>query len=985
MTANPEYSRIFDLLDTCVIVMDLEGRVTGWNSAAETVYGVGRKYAIGMALDDLFVLPAHAGPQSALTSAWEWAGTIDRVVKGVSGSTTVSVTSTLQRDGDGRPVAIVEMSRPVLGPETPKPCEDLAPLFTAAGFRVVRLDATEASRSLAALPAKGVLDVRHHLHGSPDLIRQLMLSFGIEKSGSTAEGPALGLAFSGSTGGFSSWWPEESTHSFIDLMVTVLVEGTPAHSSCKLMCENGALFDAEITAVPASAAAGDAGLLLAIRDVSVEREAFAALEASELRYRHLFEYMPIALTQVDASELVEIFTDLRRQGVTDLSTYIDEHPEFMDVAMAAMHVEQVNQTNADLFAASSRDDMRGPITRYWDAGLPTLRRSLEARYRGENFFQEEAQLRRLDGAIVDVLYAAARHSTLPNKSLVAFMDISDRKQAEQALRRSERRYQDLFQAMTVSFWELDLTGVHEAFQGAGPVPGDIAGYLEAHPRRVAEILASSRIVDVNDQTLSLFGGTKKADLLKTLDCFWSPDRSIDGAAAVLTILTSDESVTIETRLRRLTGEEFDAQFTLWFSTDDRCRGLAAVTDISERVNAFNKLEQSEQRFRDLFQHLPVPVLQVNSASLMECLGELKDRGVADLKAHMADNPEFLWTAMENTVIEQANDAALKVLGASEPRDLQGPITPLWRHHPEVYARLLQNRYLDLATYEEEVTLTTFDGRTREGMLTVTFPPALAKLGVTINAFVDTTEKKQAERRLRQIEAEYAHAARIAMLGELAASIAHEVNQPLAAITTYGEAGLRWLSRPEPELAEVREIVTRIVADAERAANVISRVRSMASHRTQDEGPVALDELVAEVVLFLKHEFQLHNVKVSHLGSADAERVNGDRIQLQQVIVNLLVNAVQAMSTTNPERRAILLRTIKEGPHVRCSVEDAGPGIAEEAATKIFESFFTTKDGGMGIGLPISRSIIEAHGGRMDADNSSSLGGARFSFVLPVLI
>lgn len=488
---------------------------------------------------------------------------------------------------------------------------------------------------------------------------------------------------------------------------------------------------------------------------------------------------------------------------------------------------------------------------------------------------------------------------------------------------------------------------------------------------------------MNDQTLILFGGNEKADLLGTLDHFWSPGRWIDGAAAVLTVLTNDASVTIETRLRRLDGVEFDAQFTLWFSTDDRRRGLAAVTDISERVNAFSQLEQSEQRFRDLFQHLPVPVLQVNSKVLLTRLQTLKDQGVDDLGAYMADNPDLVWTAMHSTVIEEANDAALKVLGASAG-EIRGPITPLWRDHPEVYARLLQNRYYDLAAYEEEVTLTTFDGRTREGMLTVTFPPALARLGVTINAFVDTTEKKQAERKLRQMEADYAHAARISMLGELTASIAHEVNQPLAAITTYGEAGLRWLSRPQPEISEVRDIVTRIVADAQRAASVIARVRTMASHRTQDMEMVSVDDLVAEAVLFLRHEFQSQNVKVAHLPSTGIARVNVDRIQIQQVIVNMAVNAVQAISTTNSNSREVLLRTTCEGPNVRCSVEDSGPGIAMDQSNRIFESFVTTKRGGMGMGLPISRSIIEAHGGRMIADNDSPLGGARFSFILPAL-
>lgn len=991
MSSGRDCNEIIDLLDDCIIIRELSGRVTGWNRAAEKIYGISREQALGAPLDALFEAVSDDGQQQACGNpvmVSDWSGTVNRVTRGTRTSVTVSVTVKVQRDADGQPVAVFETSHPLVSAEGPVRNDSLVRLLDAAGVVVVPIDVTAVAKSLAALGAEQGMSLRDRLKSQPHLVCQMMRSATVaevDRSGH-ALSPAAKAVIGPAGRDLASFWPEESAGIFVDTILSVLLGASHARGSCQLTGRDSGTFDAELAVVPASADADHVYVLLSVRDVSPERQAFDELKSSELRYKHVFDHLPIALAEIDASGLAEMFRELRRQGVTDLSPYLDEHPEFMEAALRAMKVVQSNPTHVHMMAGEREEDILGDLTPYWDLGMPVLRKSFEARYRGEEFFQSEVTLRCLDGSTIQVLFATARHGYLQDRAVCSFIDFTERNLAEQALRRSERRYQDLFQAMTVSFWELDLTIINDLLEENGlSADGDIVDYLRNYPDCVARILSATTIVDVNDQTLILFGGNQKSDLLGTLDHFWSPDRWLDGAAAVLNVLVNDASVTIETRLRRLDGTEFDAQFTLWFSADDRRRGLAAVTDISERVNAFNELEDSEQRFRDLFQHLPLPVFQIRSAALLGVLQDLKEQGVPDLGAHLTTNPDFLRHAMENTVVEQANDAALKLLGAAHHDELKGgSVVPFFGNHPENYARLLQNRYKSLENYAEEISLTTLDGRVREGTLTVTFPPAMAKLGVTISAFIDTTEKKQAERRLRHIEAEYAHAARISMLGELTASIAHEVNQPLAAITTYGEAGLRWLNRPNPELSEVRDIVMRIVADAQRAASVIARVRSMASHRMQDEEIVSLDELVAEAVLFLRHEFQAHNVNVVHLPSPGSARVTVDRIQLQQVIVNMAVNAIQAISAVPCERREVVLCTTDEGAQVRCSVEDSGPGIPVEGTGRIFESFFTTKDGGMGMGLPISRSIIEAHGGKMSADNGSRLGGARFSFVLPAL-
>jgi C4-dicarboxylate-specific signal transduction histidine kinase len=232
-----------------------------------------------------------------------------------------------------------------------------------------------------------------------------------------------------------------------------------------------------------------------------------------------------------------------------------------------------------------------------------------------------------------------------------------------------------------------------------------------------------------------------------------------------------------------------------------------------------------------------------------------------------------------------------------------------------------------------------------------------------------------------VQAEFAHAARVSMLGELTASIAHEVNQPLAAIATNASAGLRWLDRAEPNISEVRALTQRIIADAQRAADIIARVRDMAGHRTPEPASLAINDLVEEAMLFLAHELQGQRVRLTLALANRLPHVLVDRTQIQQVVVNLAVNGVQAMTQVSPERRHLTVRTSLADGAVRVAVEDTGPGVSAIDQPRVFDSFFTTKRDGMGMGLPICRSIVESHGGAIDARNLES-GGAVFAFTLP---
>ncbi|MEA2961561.1 MAG: hypothetical protein QOI46_1659, partial [Alphaproteobacteria bacterium] len=248
---------------------------------------------------------------------------------------------------------------------------------------------------------------------------------------------------------------------------------------------------------------------------------------------------------------------------------------------------------------------------------------------------------------------------------------------------------------------------------------------------------------------------------------------------------------------------------------------------------------------------------------------------------------------------------------------------------------------------------------------------------------DLTEHVLASEALREAQAELAHVTRVTTLGELAASIAHEVNQPLAAVVANAEACLRWLGRGTPDLDAARRSVEWIIDDSNRASEVIRRVRALANKTDIEKAPLDIDDVIMEVIALVQRELTSHRISL-RMGLAPAlPMILGDRVQLQQVIINLVMNGIEAMQSVTDRPRELAIRSRQdETQQVLVSVTDCGVGISAEDADRLFNPFFTTKSGGMGMGLSICRSIVEAHGGRLWA-TANVPHGATFQFTLPV--
>jgi PAS domain S-box-containing protein len=327
----------------------------------------------------------------------------------------------------------------------------------------------------------------------------------------------------------------------------------------------------------------------------------------------------------------------------------------------------------------------------------------------------------------------------------------------------------------------------------------------------------------------------------------------------------------------------------------------------------------------------------------------------------------------------------RILGFDEPRSVTFEMI-LQRAHPE--DRVFVEHTIDYATrdgkdldYEHRLLMP--DGSVKYVHIVAHAVRDQVDQLEFIGAVVDVTATRQAEERLHKAQMELAHVTRVSTLGELTASIAHEVNQPLAAVVANADAALRWLNRETPDLGAARRSVEWVINDSYRASEVIRRVRALANKTDTEMVPLDFNEVVKEAISLVQRELTSQRISLRAELTPALPAVCGDRIQLQQVIINLLINGIEAMQPVSGRPRELVIQSGQDqSAQVRLSVTDCGVGISAENVNRLFNAFFTTKTNGLGMGLSICRSIVEAHGGRLSASSNEG-PGATFQFVLPL--
>ena len=457
-----------------------------------------------------------------------------------------------------------------------------------------------------------------------------------------------------------------------------------------------------------------------------------------------------------------------------------------------------------------------------------------------------------------------------------------------------------------------------------------------------------RFIDINGRACLDLGYSREKLLSMSV---YDVDPFVDElmSARVAGKFENSGSAVFESFHRRKDGSTFPVEVSIKQVRLDRVYSVSVVRDITERKRAEAELRESEARFRLVADSAPVMIWMSGTDKLCTYF----NKPWLDFTGRSIDR-------------ELGNGWAEGV----DPEDLQRCL--------DTYTQAFDRR----EAFRIEYRLRRHDGEFR-WVLDIGVPrvnPDGSFAGY-IGSCIDVTEQRRSDEQLRQVQEDLARVTRVVAMGELAAAIAHEVNQPLTAIVTNANFCLRRLDGATSKPDELRAAITAIASDGTRASGVISRIRSLLKKGAPDRTELDINEIIQDVTTLLRHEFTRSRVSLRTELASDLPRVPGDPVQLQQVFINLIMNAIEATSSSTNGRREILIRSAKNPDGVLVQVQDSGPGIEPGLANRIFEPFFTTKAKGIGMGLSISHSIIESHGGRLGIVPSSA--GALFEFTLPI--
>lgn len=404
------------------------------------------------------------------------------------------------------------------------------------------------------------------------------------------------------------------------------------------------------------------------------------------------------------------------------------------------------------------------------------------------------------------------------------------------------------------------------------------------------------------------------------------------------------------------------------------------TDHLKQTNS--ALQRSEKRFRAMFEQSRVALWEQDFTKLKEKLDDLRGSGVSNLRRHSASSPMFLLECADLIQSVSVNDATLELLGRNS-EEVSGPIRKFLPKDEDCLLGIVDCLFHGRTRFEGKGKIVRPDGSTLSVLLVLSFPEDGVGLDRVVVGMFDVTERDRAQQALIAAQAEMAKVSRVAMVGALSASLAHELNQPIGAIVLNAQSCLRWLRRDAPDLPSASDAAERIVRDAHRIAGILKSTRQMIMRNPVRGEVTDVGKLIGETCLLLEHELTNGSIVLQTRIPSHMPPVKLAKAEIQQVLVNLLNNGIQSINSGGGREKKVSIECSMEGEDtVVINVRDHGKGIDPNALPKLFDPFFTTKEAGMGIGLSICRAVVESQGGRLTGRNHET-GGAVFQVTLPV--
>jgi PAS domain S-box-containing protein len=479
--------------------------------------------------------------------------------------------------------------------------------------------------------------------------------------------------------------------------------------------------------------------------------------------------------------------------------------------------------------------------------------------------------------------------------------------------------------------------------------------FEQAPEAVAILGTDDRIVRVNKEFTRMFGYEPDEVLERLITDLIVPDTYLESSREYTRQLNDGRRIEVDTIRRRKDGSHVHVSLLVvpvTTAAGEHVSNYAIYRDITERKRAEEQLRESEARFQAMADTAPVMIWMTGTDAL----------------CNYFNKP---WLEFTGRTMEQ--EVGTGWVQGVHPDDVQGCFDCFL---PAFHARKPFTMEYRLRRADGEYRLVIESGIPR-------FTGGGEFAGY-IGSNIDITDRKRAEEereRLRQAQADLAHINRVTTMGELTASLAHEIKQPISAAILDARTCLRWLQRDQPDIQEAREAVSRIIRDVTHASEIISRTRSLFKKEEPQRELVDVNEIIREMIDLLRSEAGRYAISIHTVLADDLPNIRADRVQLQQVFMNLMLNAFDAMNAANSAGELRIKSQRNPDDQLLISVSDTGVGLPPERADKIFDAFFTTKPQGTGMGLSISRSIIESHGGRLWA-TANSERGTTFQFTLP---